>query len=229
MKYLIIDVECYMGRVMVGILNDDTGKVTVLDGVKDIKQALTPCYKSKDIKWISFNGMRYDHKMLENILYGKENPYEFSQKLIHSDDTAPSWERNIVDLMVMIPSVQRCSLKELGHRLNYKTLANLPYAYDEMLSEDEWQDIIDYNLHDLKITQLLWKDLRGEYDARLALGSSFDFHAFYSGTPRLAERAMLSKISGKISDNDVIVKPDLPLSKESKERFDKIYKSLEIT
>ena len=228
MQYLIIDLEIQPNKVMLGILNAENGKHTILDGVDEIKKALTPCYNDMNIKWISFNGMKYDLPMLENILYGNQNPYEYSQLLIKTDSQKPSWIKNSVDLMVMIPSIQRCSLKELGHRLGYHTLANLPYDYDKRVTDEEWEEIKAYNLHDLNITKLLWENLKGDYEARLALGESFGFHAFYSGSPRLAERAMLKSITGNICDNDILVRPDLPLSKDSQERFNAIYEAIEV-
>lgn len=230
MKYLILDVEVYPNQVMVGILNAATNNITVLDGIDQIKAKLKPHYRSQNITFITFNGMRYDLPLIEHILYDSDiQPYRFSQYLIEGSDITPSWHEQHVDLLNILPRTQRCSLKELGHRLGYNVLENLPFKYDQRLTDAQWQKVIAYNEHDLNITKLLWGDLKDEYKTRKQLQQWHKFNMFFAGAPRIAERIILAQIEGKIVNEDMLHRTKLPLSSKVTTFWDKMYDILEET
>jgi len=186
-KFIMLDVEVYPGRVMVGLLNTK-GEHIILDGIDEIKRKFGPIYKNPNHMWVNFNGFGYDLPLIEAILCGSVDPYIVSKSIIGSDNRNPSWAKNSVDLLILLPKIAKCSLKEIGHRLGYPILENLPYPYDKELTDEEWEHVKAYNLHDLKITKMLWDKLRPEYEARVALAESYSFHTLWSGAPGLAKK-----------------------------------------
>lgn len=185
----ILDIEVYPERVMVGILRLDKDEPIILDGIEQIRKGFSKnAFTNPNNLWITFNGMRYDLPIIEYILNGGNDPYEHSQKIISNLIDRPSWIKNHVDLYAIMPKIARCSLKEVGHRLGYPVLENLPYPYDDILTDTQWDHVISYNLHDLKITKMLWSKLESEYVARTQLAHDYNFHTLWSGAAGLSKK-----------------------------------------
>ena len=111
-----------------------------------------------------------------------------------------AWDHNIIDLLEICPKQAKCSLKEFGHRLKYPVLQNLPYDPDMSLDQDEWEEVLEYCQHDVRITRQLWEILKTEQSSREMLLNLFDITPF-GGSPRMAEKAILSKFKSTDSIN----------------------------
>lgn len=211
-KFVMLDVETYKDRVMIGLLNTKNEHI-IIDGIEDIRRRFAPVYNNQNNKWIGFNSFKYDLPMIEYVLNGGDDPYSYSKSIIKSIDDLqdyktycstnnlifsqrgfeeqkrkPSWVKNSIDLYILLPKIARCSLKEMGHRLGYDVLENLPYPYDSELTNDQWEHVKSYNRHDLNITKLLWGVLEPEYECRMALEEIYGFHTLWSGAAGLSKK-----------------------------------------
>ncbi len=103
-------------------------------GLKELK--LLP-FNDKNVFWIGFNNRRYDHPIIEKALKGatEHELYLMSKGIVSNEVDAISWNENIIDLYEICPKMSKCSLKEMGHRMQYPHLENLPYSFDKHLSE----------------------------------------------------------------------------------------------
>ena len=223
MKEIIYDIEVYKNKNCVGVLCN--GRLSILDTPNKIKKL--PIHNNNYL-FIGFNNRRYDHPILEQMAQGRDASaiYELSQKIVNNEMNVISWAKNIVDLYEICPKMSQCSLKEFGHRLKYPILQNLPYSYDKVLTEEEWEVVKQYNVHDINIIKLLWDKLKEEYTARQGLKRFFDINTEYGGAPRLAEKAILSQLGdGRVSTptNKLVKQSNLILSPELQAYYDEAF------
>ncbi len=213
MNSVFYDLEVYPDRFLMGWLGCDG--VTQYDGVRAVRTKLERCFGS-GLKLIGFNNRRYDHPILEHVLRGADErgAYELSRNIIAGSNSI-SWNTDIIDLYEICPKIARASLKEFGHRMGYPILETLPYPYDEVLDANQWENVKEYNKHDLFITRMLWLRLKGEYEGRQRLKVFFDIKTEFGGVPRLAEKAIISKLddctidrSGKLHKSNNLVLPE---------------------
>jgi hypothetical protein len=222
-KEIIYDIEVYKNRVCIGLLYDDTIRI-----VDDISTINTLGIDKPNYLWVGFNNRRYDHPILKAMREKNLNHsqiYEMSKRIISNEENAIAWNTNIVDLWEICPQMARCSLKEMGHRLGYETLQNLPYRFDKELTDREWDIVKRYNIHDLRITKKLWDILKSEYEARQTLKLFFDVKTEFGGAPRLAEKVILSELGEeRITYDDQLKKQDnLILSENLKALYDEAF------
>jgi len=225
---IIYDVECYENRICVGTLFGKDN-IHIFDGIDQIRRIP---FRSGKHRFIGFNNRRYDHLIIDAILNNKDitlsEIYALSKKIINSPfgSMVPSFDKNIIDTLEICPPPIRCSLKEFGHRMKYRMLENLPYPYDKELTDKKWEHVKKYNIHDLKITQRLWNNLKSSYEARMSLKQYFNVATEFGGTPGLAEKCILSKFTDKdrIDEKFELVKQDnLKLSDDFREIYDYIF------
>ena len=220
---IIYDIEVYQGRV--GIILNVENKIFFIDTLEGIRKLPL---NDKKYLWIGFNNRRYDHPILDTIAQGAsfDDAFKLSKSIIHGGKDVISWNQNIVDLYEICPKMARCSLKEIGHRLGYPILQNLPYPFDRKLTDEEWGNIGAYARHDEMITRYFWSKLKNEYYARQSLKLFFDIKTEYGGAPNLAQKAILSKLgSGKISNGkELIRQSNLKLSPIMQGFYDAAFK-----
>jgi len=221
MIYIPYDIEIYPDRFMLGL--KWKGKNIIYDKLEDIRKVP---FLDKKYKFVGFNNRRYDQPILDKLNqgYNKDKLYKLSKSIISGED-AISWNDNIIDLLEICPKSNKCSLKEFGHRMGYKTLANLPYPYDKPLSEEEWEEVKKYNIHDLNITEMLWEKLKPEYDARQSLKVFFDIKTEFGGAPNLAAKCILSKLSEESVSEEfkLIKKNNLVLNDNTQNLYNKTF------
>ena len=226
LKTIIYDIEVFPNRIGVALLVK--GKKYWIDSIERIKRLPL---NNENYQWIGFNNRFYDHPVLLHVLAGG-NAYEKSQDIITNQNDDPCWNTNIIDLLEICPKQAKCSLKEFGHRMQYPILENLPYPSDKELNDEEWEKVKNYSLkHDLNITNMLWDKLKEEYEARQSLKNYFTINTEYGGAPRLAEKAILSRLDeekiSRISDRTLRKQDNLKLSAKMEalynEAFDYTY------
>ena len=220
MKTLIYDIEVYPNHTCVNYCDiNEPDVIKTIDGIAAIRKINLRKYK-----WIGFNARKYDHVILEKICRGisQQETFELSKDIIHdSEEFYFSFAENLIDLYEICPKMSRCSLKEFGHRMQYPFLENLPYEYDKVLSDEEWENVKNYGKHDVRITYMLWEKLKGEQDSREALKMMYDVKLF-GGAPRLAEKCILSKLQDEriLSTLSFVDPGNLKLSEPAKALYD---------
>ena len=95
-------------------------------------------------------------KSYANELISKENG--FNERL-----GLPTGIRHI-DLMPVCPVMT--SLKLLGARLGCTSIQDLPYHHASILTVEQASKVVEYCLHDLEMTRLVWDDRKGAIDLR---------------------------------------------------------------
>lgn len=219
---IIYDVEIYPNKLCLSFLKKN--KMYTIDNFSYFKNL--PLNDDKYL-WVGFNNRRYDHPILEALKRGanQKDIFEMSHQTIHQNADNISWATNIVDLFEICPKISKCSLKEMGHRLKYPTLENLPYPFDQDLTESEWSNVKAYNRKDVEITAILWEKLRSEYKARQSLSLFFDIKTEFGGSPRLAEKAILSELDGVPVDltQRMYKMSNLKLSQSSQTLYDAVF------
>lgn len=226
---IIYDFEVYKNRVCMNYKQLGSDEIKTLDGVQAIQVINLTQYE-----WIGFNCKSYDHVLFEAICQDKTltnmGVYELSQGLIHHKSGQRSWANNVIDLLEICPKSSKggkpgefdthVSLKEFGHRLKYPILENLPYAYDQELTEEEWTIVKEYGKHDIRITELLWEALKDVQEAREGLRKTFGI-SLHGGAPKLAEKCILKYMGEtKVSNQRGLVNPNnLILSQGLKKRY----------
>ncbi|MGB3466853.1 MAG: hypothetical protein WBA74_16350, partial [Cyclobacteriaceae bacterium] len=222
MKEVIYDIEVYPNYYCVGV--NYKNEIHIFDTLKDIKEIP---FNDKSYLFIGFNNRRYDQPIIDNILTGlpPNEIYKISKSIVKNEIDCISWNENIVDLLEITPKMSKCSLKEMGHRLKYPILQNLPYSFDKILTQEEWEEVKRYCKHDLNITTILWSHLKKEYETRQSLKKYFDIKTEYGGAPKLAEKAILSQLEdNKVTYNDKLVKMNnLILSDKLKGYYDEAF------
>ena len=198
LKFYMLDIEVAPNRIMLGLklcgskaaaLSDE---YLQYDGLDEIRTS--PWYKKeKNAVFVSYNGMSYDLPVLRLCLNTKNkgrDPFEISQYIINlpRNHNEKIFEKNHVDLLAILPTPRRCSLKAMGHRMGYSVLADLPYSYDMVLSDSQWQEVKDYNKHDLNITGMLFDNMYGDYISAKTIGETYGFYPFFGGTPNIAKK-----------------------------------------
>lgn len=199
---IIYDIEVFPNKFCIG-LKVGQKKPIVWDDLDEIKKLN---FQDFHYRWIGFNNRRYDQLLLEAVKAGNSHDqlYQLSQKIINNEIQDKVWNPYLIDLYEIFPGsvYNRGSLKEFGHRLGYPVLANLPYPYNQVLTNSEWEKVKAYCLHDINITAQLWEKLKPTYNTRAKLGKLFNIRSFhYGGSPNLAQKCILTRLgSNRISD-----------------------------
>ena len=192
---VIYDIEIYYDRFCIAFKRGNE-PVKVLD---DLDKILKIPFENEKYRFIGYNNRRYDQPIIEALLRGKNKKqlWTLSNQIIQENKNAISWNKNIIDLYEICPKFYKnggATLKEFGHRLDYPVLKNLPFPFDQELTDEEWQEVKDYCIHDVNITALLWDKLHDEYDTRQELSHLFDITTEFGGAPNLAQKCILSKL-----------------------------------
>ena len=180
-QYAVYDIEVYPDFILAMFLMVENNSFiqTYYTTLHEISNAVVSLLKNR--KLIGYNNRRYDHIIIDAILnktvedeYGC---YQLSKNIISKNtDYLPCFNTNIIDLMELLvtDNINPTSLKEIGHRLKYPQLRNLPYDFNEILGDEhKKQHVIAYCKHDVYITSLLWCELKRIYDARISLKDFF--------------------------------------------------------
>jgi len=223
MRYIIYDIEIFKNRFLLGLKCD--GKIKLIDDLNIIRKIN---FEDSRVKFIGYNNRYYDHPILECVKFGysQEDIYKLSVDIIYKKNRIRSFSKNIIDLFELYPKQGKVSLKEIGHRFQYKILENLPYDYDSELNDNEWEHVKSYNEHDLNITEMLWDKMKPIYDARQNLKLFFNVPVeILGGAANLAQRCILSKLGNNHIVNSYELKKQNNLRLESpyKEFYDECF------
>lgn len=162
-----------------------------------------------------------DYKPVFLREFTHEDIFKLSKAIIDEVTESFNFNDTNVDLYEICPKGKRCSLKEFGHRMKYPVLENLPFDFDKELSDDEWEKVKAYSIHDVKITHMLWNVLKSEQDARETLKTMYNIKLL-GGAPKLAEKCIVSELVGHAvtrPTNNLINPGNLKLSPIMNELF----------
>lgn len=179
MSVIYLDVECFKNYWGCAFLRDDGRRVMVSmtpTRPLDIEKLRAIVYSGAT--FVGFNSMHYDWPQVAAALAGRDNAAlkALSDKIIggnvkswqHSDLRMPDVDH--IDIMETAPGVQ-IGLKLYGGRLHAKTLQDLPFKPDDVLTDAQIDELEAYNWNDVEITRLLHSTLRSNLALRVEIGA----------------------------------------------------------
>jgi hypothetical protein len=158
----------------VTFIDYDTREKTII--LNDKKQ-LENFYKvHKDDIFIGYNSRNYDQWILKAILLGKD-PFKINDGIIEQGKNGYQLLRNGKDVKLNNFDVSNImnSLKQLeGFMGSMIKESSIPFDLDRPLTDDEIEETIKYNVHDVEETIKVFDNKREDFDSQLLLIDTFD-------------------------------------------------------
>lgn len=162
---------------------------------------------------VSFNGIYYDVPMIAAALagYSTEQLKWLSDELIVTG--VKPWELNLpewkpadhIDLIEVAPGAG--SQKQYAGRIHCKTMRDLPYGPDRVLTVDEMAQVDIYCGNDLSVLEDLWNALQPQIQQREELSKRYGIDLRSKSDAQLAEAVLKRRCEQAIGQR--IYKPDI--------------------
>lgn len=198
---LVWDIECYPNLFCATFLEPKSGKYQtfeVSEWVDDWDKILNFVKQCQNnlIRWVGFNNYYYDYQVLHKTMQikgfgsfdGKTKAdliSRVSNRLIKMDKEEKflhiAWDDDHhvpqVDLFRIhhFDNIARAtSLKKLEFNMRSKKIQDLPYRFDTNLNEHQKNEVIQYNIHDVKETAKLYAQTADMIKFREELTKKYD-------------------------------------------------------
>ena len=178
MSLIFFDVETFPNYWGCAFLRDDGKRIMISmtpTRPLDIEKLRAVVYSGAT--FVGFNSLHYDIPMIAAALAGRDNAAlkALSDRIIgsqmkawqHKDLRMPDVDH--IDIMETAPGVQ-IGLKLYGGRLHAKTLQDLPFKPDDVLTDAQIDELEAYNWNDVEITRLLHSTLTDALALRVDIG-----------------------------------------------------------
>lgn len=197
----VSDTECYVNYWSIAFQCVDTLRIKLLEKWNDSEldtRAIAKVMKARRI--VTFNGLNYDIPMICLAMSGATNgelkhasdmiiqsdmkPWEFYD---HYRVKPPSWLDHI-DLMEVSPgSPTKPSLKIYAGRLHYKTMIDLPFLPDSVITAPMRDTMVAYLDNDLGVTRTKYFELKDGIDLRAKMSDEYGVDLRSKSGPQVAE------------------------------------------
>lgn len=218
----VFDTECFKNYWSIAFKPINVDKPTVrLRRTKseplDVKRLATIF---KHWRVIGFNSNNYDMPMIALAAAGADNaklkeasdaiiqqnirPWEFYE--IHGVNPPPFLDH--IDLMEVSPgSPQKPSLKMYAGRLHSKTMKDLPFEIDRVLTRDDVPVLESYHDNDLDVTEDLARELMPQIELRATLSVQYGVDVRSKSDAQVAEAVIKAEIERALKRR--IYKPEV--------------------
>ena len=207
-KYLYLDIETYPNFFSVCTKYNDQYHTYELSMRKDEVLALgndLQMLLSDGVTIVTYNGYRFDVPILNYLFTKTRTPKQlkdFGQDLITGEKKAKRWiynkkcmfADNHLDLMRAFGTKDRVSLKRIGIHLKYPNLVTLPYHHTRALSPTEMDNVLEYNQHDVAITELLHQKQAGRYEMTAKVSEQFGVDVYQENDTNIAKEIFKVKL-----------------------------------
>ena len=178
---LCYDIEVYPNFFCATFKDVRTGKVRVYRRNSDVNElhAMSKLLQQGDLCLIGHNTLVYDNIVVRWIIQNPrvkaEDIYRFSKRVFAKDENIPLelrypssklW-KDIDTLAITRVNTQRVGLKTAGVVTKFHTIKDLPYPPDKLLTHEQMEEVVRYNLNDVELTIHLFSVLRNEIDVRI--------------------------------------------------------------
>jgi hypothetical protein len=208
MKKLFFDTECYANYFLI-IFKSETGKITVFEKTENDALDILRLQKTIHNKLlIGFNSKMYDIPMIAYALNGVDNDSlkNMSNSLIPDKELLKKglvkttydvisnnglWQiregfrYDHIDIINVAPG--KCSLKLYGARIGAIKLQDLPYDHMQAITREQMNDVRNYCINDVNITEHLYKTLHEEFAVREDLNKEFGIDSRSKSDAQIAE------------------------------------------
>jgi hypothetical protein len=202
---LILDVECFRDYFLICFLDRETGKTASFEmwPGTPLPVARVAHYMRNETT-ISFNGNSYDLPMIAAALENRDCAAlkKLSDEIITSN--LPSWrvckEMNVrvpdgwdhIDIIDVVPG--QASLKVYAGRIGYKKLQDLPIPPGANISPEQREDLRQYCINDLRVTNALYRTVEKQVALRVEMGAEYGVDLRSKSDAQIAETVLKSEI-----------------------------------
>lgn len=199
MKYpYVYDTESYPNCWLLCIADLTERKIKVFeisfrkDQRNEMFNYLRQVYKNGG-EMIGFNNLGYDypvlHQLLKNKTMSPKELFQYGDKVIKSGYTDNKWQYVVKDKDIMLKQVdlfkiyhfdnkaKSTSLKMLEFNGRSDNIQELPYAVGKYLTSEEIDNLIKYNIHDVKETMKFYEESKPQIDFREKLSAEYGLNA----------------------------------------------------
>ena len=159
---------------------------------------------------IGFNNRNYDDWVIAGYVlgYSAAEINEISREIITGKGVSVLWSHRTlsarynefsghhIDLMAISPVF--AGLKSYGTRLHAPSIQSLPYDPEEMLSVDQMDDVAEYCINDLDLTERLYKALLPQIKLREDMGEEYGIQFLHRSDAQMAEAIYRDRFDGQI-------------------------------
>jgi len=165
-------------------------------------------FLSEDIELVGFNNLMFDSPVMDFVVSDRASVreiYKYAQSIISTErgarriwrERTTEWKE--IDLMKMMAfDSLGVSLKQASINLQWSRVQDLPFPYDHTVATGEVDTVLDYNLNDVLISALLYRNLHKELNLRRDLSTSYGIDLMSASDSRMAN-LMLEDIYTKES------------------------------
>lgn len=220
---LIYDIECYPNVFCVTFLEPKSGKIItfeISEWVDDWDKFSKFIQQSQDgmIRWVGFNNFGYDYQVIHKILQlnnfssldGKTKAdmiCQISNKIISmlKEDRFKKtiWPKDHyvtqIDLFKIhhFDNIARAtSLKKLEFNMRSKKIQDLPYKPGSILTEEQKNELIKYNIHDVKETAKLYEKTADMIKFREELTKRYDKNFLNHNDTKIGKDYFIMELEG---------------------------------
>ena len=206
------DFEVFKHDTLLGVLNTDTGEVTQIWNIPEIRELAEK--QIKDI-WVGYNCEHYDKVLLHGILTGKllttDKVFNCSNSIIHAQDLdipvfnvlgkygiTDYYSSPILSYDVMGDG-SFMSLKQNEGFMGMDIVESVvPFDLDRPLTKEEKEDVEKYNRADLYGTLERFKQRKNSFRTKMMLVKEFELPIDYicKTNAKLTEAILLSQNKG---------------------------------
>jgi len=200
---ITFDVEVFSNYFLVALKQLNTGKVIHIEA-RGADSSLTKRQRKQLVsllaKYVSFgfNSNNYDIPMVLLALRGTccNDLKKASDRIIMK--SMPSWmtfryydlqppvQWRTFDIMPVAPSIMT-SLKIYGGRLHSKTIQDLPYPHDSILTDDQMIRVSVYCINDLNTNIDLYTKIKPRIDLRADMSDEYNIDMMSKSDAQMAE------------------------------------------
>lgn len=174
---LFYDIEAFPHYWCVVVIDEEIETRHVFEDV----ESLRGYYKrNRKRTWVGYNSRQYDAPMLRFIMLGLD-PYQCSQDMIVMGKKWFEFGYNITEMYKRIPLrnfdcvLLNKGLKKLeGFRGSSIIESSISWDYDQVLTREQKDEVVDYCTHDVLETRKVFYDTIEEYESHESLVSTFE-------------------------------------------------------
>jgi P4 family phage/plasmid primase-like protien len=214
-RCVVFDLEVYPGRWCVGFHGPDPhGQMAIrIIEQRDALERLLDRIAGQERILVGFNSATFDLPLIQAILAGVD-PYAPAQSLISSGNLPPALARKRLpdfpcDHIDLSARLRRGGsfpgLKTVAANLGRRVLRELPFDPDKVLTDQEWEEVREYNRVDLEHTWALLERLAPELSALASISSEFDQDLRSVSNPQVVERVFAAEYRRAHGSDPVLV------------------------
>ena len=214
MPHHIYDCESYPNYFLIAARPENGGPVRkweLRDGDSasgDDRKSAWEFFKSET--HIGFNNRNYDDWVIAGYIlgYSAAEINEISQEIITGKGVRALWSHRTlseryngisghhIDLMAISPVF--AGLKSYGTRLHAPSIQSLPYDPADVLSVDQMDDVAEYCINDLDLTERLYRALLPEIKLREDMREEYGIRFLHRSDAQMAEAIYRNRFDGRI-------------------------------